>query len=155
MHADGGTRLILFFNRYVEAQRALVDARAAAPAPRLDIIVNSEMTLAPTCTKNSLIGIGKRSFAILQDQHGLDGLYRTVVEAERAGFETRQVTAEGSGCVPPGDLADRFQPAFLRCLFDHGERLGGGQTPWRSGPESVPGDDFGASVNRSSACSTG
>ena len=49
MHADGGVRLILFFNNYMDEQRALVEERPVA-SPKLDIIVNSEISLKPICT---------------------------------------------------------------------------------------------------------
>ena len=153
MHADGGARLALFFNRYLEEQRTLVEGRSA-PAPRLDIIVNSEIELQPTCTENSLLGIGKRSFSVVLDQIELDSLFRAVVDAERDGFDIRYVTAEGSGCQRPADPADMFQQDFLQCLFAHGERVGSSQTPWKTGSENFPGRDIGIFEGESAGCAT-
>ena len=154
MHADGGTRLVLFFDRYIEEQRALVEG-PSVPAPRLDIIINSEIKLEPTCTENSLLGIGKRSLSVVLDQLELDSLFRAIVDAERDGFAVRYVTAEGSGCQEPSDPADLFQRDFLRCLFDHGETVGSSQSPWRTGTEEFPGRDLNALIARSTACPTG
>ena len=151
MHADGGTRLVLFFNRYVEEQRSFIEDRSV-PAPRLDIIINSELTLEPGCTKNTLVGIGKRSFSVLQDQLALDSLYRAIVEAERDGIDVRYVTAEGSGCARPDDPADLFQRDFLQCLFAHGERVGSSRTPWKTDADDVPGADFTTLKAGPSAC---
>lgn len=153
MHADGGTRLILFFNRYMEEQRALIEGRSV-PAPKLDIIINSEMVLRPSCTENTLIGIGKRSFSVVQDQLALDSLFRAIVDAERDGVDVRYVTAEGSGCRQPTDPADMFQSDFLQCLFAHGARVGGGQTPWKTGADSFPGDDLSTWNAGDAACPT-
>ncbi len=153
MHADGGTRLVLFFDRYMEEQRALV-AGSSIPAPRLDIIINSEIQLQPTCTENSLLGIGKRSFSVVLDQLALDSLYRAVVDAERDGFDVRYVTAEESGCKRPADIADMFQRDFLQCLFTHGERVGSSQTPWKIGSEDFPGSDVGVFGATSTSCPT-
>lgn len=153
MHADGGTRLILFFNRYMEEQRTLVEGRSV-PTSRLDIIVNSETALLPTCTENTLLGIGKRSFSVMLDQLALDSLYRAINEAERDGIDVRYVTAEGSGCESPDDPADMFQRDFLQCLFAHGERVGSGQAPWKTGSDDIPGGDFGIVDSGISSCST-
>lgn len=151
MHADGGVRLILFFNDYMEEQRELVEDRAI-PAPRLDIIVNSEISLASTCTDNTLLGIGKRSFSVVLDQLALDSLYRAIVEAERDGADVRYMTAEGSGCSAPSDPADMFQRSFLQCLFAHGESVGRSQTPWKTGSEDFPSGEFGALQAKRSNC---
>lgn len=137
MHVDGGARLALFFNRLLQEQRALIDRRTV-PAPKLDIIVNAEVTVAPTCTPNTLTGIGRRSLEVVLNQLTLDGLYRTVSEAERDGFDVRYATAEGSGCARPRDLADPFAPAFLRCLFAFGRQLGSSAAPFRTGLEGFP-----------------
>ncbi len=137
MHADGGARLALFFNRYMEDQRKAMDNAAILP-PRLDIVLNSEVTVAPECTANSLVGIGGRSIDVVLNQLTLDGLYRTIGEAERDGVDVRFTTAEGSGCVRPEDPADPFERTFLQCLFAHGQAVGSGETPWRSGLEDFP-----------------
>jgi hypothetical protein len=154
MHVDGGARLILFFNRYLEEQRALIDDRSV-PAPRLDIIVNSDVTLNAVCTDNTLLGIGKRSFAVIQNQLALDSLYRAVNEAERDGIDVRHVTAEGSACVPPSEPADLFRRDFLQCLFAHGERIGSSRSPWQTGAESVPGGDLFSLGGGPAACAAG
>lgn len=151
MHADGGTRLMLFFNRYLDEQRASIE-ESVVLAPRLDIIINSELTLDQSCTENSLIGIGKRSFRVVLDQISLDSLYRAIVEVERIGGDVRYVTAEGSGCKPPTDAADMFQTEFLQCLFDHGERVGSGQNPWTRGTDDFPGIELSARTSGSPSC---
>ena len=153
MHADGGTRLILFFNRYMEEQRAFIEGRSI-PTPRLDIIVNSEISLLPTCTENTLLGIGKRSFSVVLDQLALDSLYRAINEAERDDFDVRYVTAEGSGCTRPAAPADMFQREFLQCLVAHGERVGSSQSPWKTGSDDFPGGDFGTQETELTACPT-
>ena len=104
MHVDGGARLALFFNRFMDDQRAQIDGRDVRP-PKLDIIVNAEVTVEPACTPNRLVGIGQRSVDVVLNQLTLDGLYRTVSEAERDGMDVRYVTAEGSGCAAPEDPA--------------------------------------------------
>lgn len=151
MHADGGTRMTLFFNRYLEEQRSRVKG-LRVPSPRLDIVVNSEVSLAPTCTENTLLGVGKRSFSVILDQLALDGLYRAINEAERDGFEARYVTAEGSGCTPPDDPADMFQGEFLRCLYTHGKQIGSSSTPWKTSLDDFPQPAIGEG---SSACTLG
>jgi len=153
MHADGGTRLILFFDRYMEEQRASIEGRPV-PAAKLDIIVNSEVTLEPTCTDNTLLGIGSRSFSVVLDQLALDSIFRAIVDAEREGADVRYVTAEGSGCAPPGDRKDIFEKAFLQCLFTHGKSIGSGPTPFKKGVDDFPGRDFGSFDTRSAACPT-
>jgi hypothetical protein len=154
MHADGGTRLALFFNRYMDDQRALIED-PAVPAPRLDIIVNSEITLRPSCTKNTLVGIGKRTFNVVLDQLSLDSLYRTISEAERDEFGVRYVTAEGSGCRPPADPADMFQRDFLQCLFAHGKKVGSSQAPWQTGLDEFPGLEVGRGGANPATCQVG
>ena len=151
MHADGGVRLILFFNSYMDEQRALVEERTVTP-PKLDIIVNGEISLEPTCTDNTLIGIGKRSFSVVLDQLALDSLFRAIVDAERQGADVRYVTAEGSGCSAPSDPSDMFQSAFLRCLFAHGKSLGSSQTPWKTGSGDFPRGGFSALKTKRPAC---
>ncbi|MGI9437408.1 MAG: patatin-like phospholipase family protein [Geminicoccaceae bacterium] len=152
MHVDGGTRLTLFFNRYMEEQRAGIEG-LRVPPPRLDIIVNSEASLAPTCTENTLLGIGRRSFSAVLDQLDLDSLYRAINEAERDGVEARYVTAEGSGCTPPDDPVDMFQSAFLRCLYIHGKNVGSSSAPWKTGLDDFPQPAIGAwAVQGSAAC---
>ncbi len=137
MHVDGGARLALFFNRFMEEQRASVEDRSV-PAPALDIIVNAEVTVEPACTGNTLIGIGGRSIDVVLKQLTLDGLYRTISEAERDGIDVRYVTAEGSGCARPDDPADPFERRFLQCLFAHGREVGSGPSPWKAGLEDFP-----------------
>ncbi len=151
MYVDGGLRLILFFNNYMDEQRKLVADRKI-PAPKFDIIVNGEIGTALTCTDNSVIGIGKRSFDILLDQLAFDSLYRAISEAERQGSDVRYVTAEGSGCPVPGALADRFQPAFLQCLFAHGKAVGSGDTPWKTDTAGFPTDPKGQAFTNEAAC---
>ncbi|MEM9627506.1 MAG: patatin-like phospholipase family protein [Pseudomonadota bacterium] len=137
MHVDGGARLALFFNRFMEEQRTAIEDRTIL-APRLDIIVNSEVTVEPACTKNSLVGIGQRSVDVVLNQVTLDSLYRTISEAEQDGIDVRYVTAEGSGCAPPDDPADLFQRGFLQCLFAFGKEVGSGATPFKTGLEDFP-----------------
>ena len=150
MHVDGGTRLALFFNRLMEEQRATIEGRPV-PAPALDIIVNAEVTVEPTCTPNTIVGVGNRSLDVVLNQLTLDGLYRTISEAERDGIDVRYVTAEGSGCARPDDPNDPFQRDFLQCLFAHGEAVGRGVAPWKSGLEDFPNLKQGASTT----CPTG
>ncbi len=151
MHVDGGARLALFFNRFMEEQRAAIDERTILP-PKLDIIVNAEVTVEPACTENSLVGIGRRSVDVVLNQLTLDGLYRTVSEAERDGFDVRYVTAEGSGCPAPDDPSDLFQRDFLRCLFAFGEKVGSGSSPWKTGLQDFPDLKIGRRNGAPSAC---
>jgi hypothetical protein len=154
MHADGGARLALFFNRYMEEQRLKMEGRPP-PAPKLDVIVNSETTLEPMCVENTLLGVGKRTVDVVLDQIALDSLYRTISEAERDGFEVRYVTADGSGCERPDDPVNLFQREFLQCLFAHGEAIGGGAAPWKSGLEDFPGLEIGRGLPSAPACGVG
>jgi len=153
MHVDGGARLALFFNRFMEDQRAAVGGRSVPP-PRLDIIVNSEVTIEQACTENSLIGIGGRGLDVVLNQLTLDSLYRTVSEAERDGVEVRFTTAEGSGCEPPDDPADLFERSFLQCLFAFGKDLGSGEIPFSAGLDDFPKLKIGATGEHSAACSS-
>lgn len=137
MHVDGGARLALFFNRFMEQQRTAIDDRTILP-PKLDIIVNAEVRVAPACTENSLAGIGGRSVDVVLNQVTLDGLYRTISEAEQDGIDVRYVTAEGSGCASPDDPADLFQRDFLQCLFAFGKEVGGSATPFKTGLQDFP-----------------
>ncbi|NJO37315.1 MAG: hypothetical protein HC871_06445 [Rhizobiales bacterium] len=137
MHVDGGARMALFFNRLLQEERAAIDG-ITIPAPKLDIIVNAEATVAPMCTQNTLIGIGRRSLEVVLNQLTLDGLYRTVSEAERDGFDVRHVTAAGSGCARARDSADPFAPVFLRCLFAFGKEVGSSAAPFRTGLDGFP-----------------
>ena len=137
MHVDGGARLALFFNRFMQTQRAAIDERNV-PAPKLDIIVNSEVTVEQACTENNLIGIGRRSLDVVLNQLTLDSLYRTISEAEQDGFDVRFTTAQGSGCEPPNDPADPFERAFLQCLFAFGKDQGSGEAPFSSGLDAFP-----------------
>jgi predicted acylesterase/phospholipase RssA len=139
MHVDGGARLALFFNRLMEEQRSSIEARTV-PAPRLDIIVNSEVTVEQSCTENTLVGIGRRSIDVVLNQITLDSLYRTISEAERDGAEVRYATAEGSNCVSPADPKNIFERSFLQCLFAEGKTLGSSETPWLKGLDDFPGD---------------
>ncbi|MGI9417644.1 MAG: patatin-like phospholipase family protein [Geminicoccaceae bacterium] len=154
MHVDGGARLALFFNRFMEDQRAAIEGRSI-PAPKLDIIVNAEVTVEPACTRNTLVGIGRRSVDVVLNQLTLDGLYRTISEAERDGVDVRYVTGEGSGCPPPDDPADPFERRFLQCLFAFGKEVGRGEAPWKTGLENFPdpGARFGG--GDASACRAG
>ncbi len=151
MHVDGGARLALFFNRFMEEQRATIDDRTIL-APKLDIIVNAEVTVEPACTKNSLVGIGGRSVDVVLNQLTLDGLYRTVSEAERDGVDVRYVTAEGSGCPAPDDPADLFQRDFLQCLFAFGKEVGSGSAPWKNGLQDFPDLKIGIGNGARLAC---
>lgn len=137
MHVDGGARLALFFNRFMEEQRAAIEDRTILP-PKLDIIVNAEVEVEPTCTTNSLVGIGGRSVDVVLNQLTLDGLYRTISEAEQDGIDVRYVTAEGSGCQAPDDPADLFQRAFLQCLFAFGKGVGSSTAPFKTGLQDFP-----------------
>ncbi len=154
MHVDGGARLALFFNRFMEDQRALIDSRDVQPA-KLDIIVNAEATVEPACTGNTLIGIGQRSVDVVLNQLTLDGLYRTISEAERDGIDVRYVTAEGSGCVDPDDPADPFERGFLRCLFAFGQKLGSSAAPFRTGLDDFPALTLGAPGSSTRSCPSG
>ncbi|MEZ5935942.1 MAG: patatin-like phospholipase family protein [Alphaproteobacteria bacterium] len=154
MHVDGGARLALFFNRFMRDQRAAIDD-VAIPAPKLDIIVNAEVTVAPKCTKNTLTGIGRRSLDVVLNQLTLDGLYRTVSEAERDGFDVRYVTAEGSGCAQPRDSADPFERRFLRCLFAFGQEVGSGAAPFETGLDGFPDLAIGAGTQAGPLCPPG
>ena len=151
MHVDGGARLALLFNRFMEKQRAAIDDRTIL-APKLDIIVNAEVMVEPACTKNSLVGIGGRSVDVVLNQLTLDGLYRTVSEAERDGVDVRYVTAEGSGCSAPDDPADLFQRDFLQCLFAFGKEVGSGDTPWKAGLQDFPDLKIGIGSGTRLAC---
>lgn len=151
MHVDGGARLALFFNRFIEEQRAAIDDRTIL-APKLDIIVNAEVTVEPACTQNSLSGIGRRSVDVVLNQLTLDGLYRTVSEAERDGIDVRYVTAEGSGCAAPNDPADLFQRDFLQCLFAFGKEVGSGGAPWKTGLQDFPDLEVGFGSDLRGAC---
>ncbi|MDH3659079.1 MAG: patatin-like phospholipase family protein [Alphaproteobacteria bacterium] len=137
MHVDGGARLALFFNRFMEDQRAAIDG-LTIPAPALDIIVNAEATVEPACTDNTLLGIGRRSVDVVLNQQTLDGLYRTISEAEQDGIDVRYVTADSSGCARPDDPADPFQRAFLQCLFAFGKEVGSSAAPWKTGLQDFP-----------------
>ncbi len=154
MHVDGGARLALFFNRFMEDQRASISSRDVPPA-KLDIIVNAEVTVEPICTDNTLIGIGQRSVDVVLNQLTLDGLYRTVSEAERDGIEVRYVTAEGSGCADPSNPADPFEPQFLQCLFDFGRERGSSPTPFMTGLDDFPDVTLSASVRSTRSCPAG
>lgn len=154
MHVDGGARLALFFNRFMEEQRALIDERDV-PAPMLDIIVNSEVTLEPSCTGNTLAGIGGRSLDVVLNQITLDSLYRAISEAERDGADVRYATAEGSGCEAPDDPTDPFDPAFLRCLFAFGKALGSGDQPFSKGLDAFPRQTIGQDSGPPLSCVTG
>jgi predicted acylesterase/phospholipase RssA len=154
MHVDGGARLALFFNRFMEDQRALVDGRDVPPA-KLDIIVNAEVTVEPACADNRLIGIGQRSVDVVLNQLTLDGLYRTISEAERDGIDVRYVTAEGSGCADPDDPADPFERRFLQCLFAFGQKLGSSATPFKTGLDDFPELAVGASYSATRSCPSG
>ncbi|MGI9420335.1 MAG: patatin-like phospholipase family protein [Geminicoccaceae bacterium] len=151
MHVDGGARLALFFNRFMEEQRAAIEDRTIL-APKLDIIVNAEVTVEPACTENRLVGIGRRSVDVVLNQLTLDGLYRTVSEAERDGIDVRYVTAEGSGCSAPDDPADLFERAFLQCLFAFGKDLGSSAAPWKTGLQDFPQLQVGPGNGAPGAC---
>ena len=151
MHVDGGARLALFFNRLMEDQRALIESRDVPPA-KLDIIVNAEVTVEPTCTENTLIGIGQRSIDVVLNQLTLDSLYRTVSEAERDGIDVRYVTAEGSGCTAPDDASDPFERDFLRCLFAFGQELGSSAAPFKTGLDDFPKLAFGRPRPSTQSC---
>ena len=150
MHVDGGARLALFFNRFMEDQRSKVDG-GTAPAPKVDIIVNSEITVTPSCTPNTLIGIGARSIDVVLNQITLDSLFRTISEAERDGADVRYATAEGTNCAPPDDAKDPFAQSFLQCLFDEGKALGSSQNPFRTGLDEFPK----AGINRATSGEAG
>ncbi len=151
MHVDGGARLALFFNRFMEEQRAAIEDRTILP-PRLDIIVNSEVTVEPVCTKNKLVDIGRRSVDVVLNQLTLDSLYRTISEAEQDGIDVRYVTAEGSGCPAPDDPADLFQRGFLQCLFAFGKEVGSGAAPFKTGLEDFPDLNIGPGNGITPAC---
>lgn len=154
MHADGGVRLALLFNSYLEEQRAAIEGRSV-PSPKLDIIVGSELSLRPACTDNTLTGIAARNFDVLLDQISLDSLYRTISEAEGDGIAVRYVTAEGSGCRRPEDPADPFQRDYLQCLFAFGQKVGSGETPWRSGLSDFPSFAIDAEAAGAPRCPAG
>lgn len=154
MHVDGGARLALFFNRFMEDQRASIGSRDVPPA-KLDIIVNAEVTVEPLCTDNTLIGIGQRSVDVVLNQLTLDGLYRTVSEAERDGIDVRYVTAEGSGCPDPNNPADPFEQQFLQCLFAFGQERGSSADPFKSGLDDFPDNTIGASAPSTRSCPSG
>ncbi|MEM7044998.1 MAG: patatin-like phospholipase family protein [Pseudomonadota bacterium] len=154
MHVDGGARLALFFNRFMEDQRAQIEGRTI-PAPALDIIVNAEVTVEPACTGNTLVGIGGRSIDVVLNQLTLDGLYRTISEAEQDGIDVRYVTAEGSGCARPDDPADPFQRSFLQCLFAHGREVGSGPSPWKTGIDQFPELEIVTGDTATPGCSAG
>ena len=154
MHVDGGARLALFFNRFMEDQRAAIDD-LTIPAPALDIVVNGEVTVEPACTGNTLVGIGRRSIDVVLNQLTLDGLYRTVSEAERDGLKVRYVTAEGSGCARPDDPADLFERAFLQCLFAFGKDVGSSEAPWKIGLQDFPTLQIGEGGGSGRACLSG
>jgi len=146
LHVDGGARLALFFNRFMEDQRAEVDGRAV-PAPKVDIIVNSEVRVEPGCTPNTLIGIGARSIDVVLNQITLDSLFRTISEAEQAGADVRYATAEGTSCEPPDDLKDPFERSFLQCLFAEGKALGSSEAPFRIDLDEFPRASIGGVVS--------
>ncbi len=151
MHGDGGARLALFFNRFMEEQRSAIEDRTIL-APTLDIIVNAEVTVEPTCTENRLLGIGRRSVDVVLNQLTLDSLYRTISEAEQDGIEVRYATAEGSGCPAPVDPADLFERGFLQCLFAFGKEVGSGPEPFKTGLQDFPDLKVGPGDGRSEAC---
>ena len=146
MHADGGTRLALFLDHYLDEQRAAIEGRAV-PAPKLDIIVGSELARRPACTENSLIGIMARQLDVLLDQTDLDSLYRMISEAKRDGIALRYVTAEGARCQKLDDPADPLQRDVLECLFAFGQEVGSGETPWRSGLSDFPSFEIDAAAS--------
>ena len=154
MHADGGTRLALFFKRYIEEQRAAIEGRSV-PAPKLDIIVGSELSLRPACTRNSLTGIATRQVDVLLDQSSLDSLYRMISEAEGDGIAVRYVTAEGSGCRKPDAPADPLRQGLLECLFAFGQEVGSGEMPWRSGLSDFPSLEIDAAAASAPSCPAG
>lgn len=154
MHVDGGARLALFFNRFMEDQRASIEDRRVLPA-KLDIIVNSEVTVEPICTGNTLVGVGGRSLDVVLNQLTLDSLFRAVSEAESLGLDVRFTTAEASGCTAPDDLADPFETAFLQCLFDFGKELGSGEAPFKSGLDDFPVLRAGNAPGDPAACAPG
>lgn len=134
LHADGGARAQLFFERdFFPALRDLRARRALQPELTLHVIVNGKLGVAPACVSDCLKAIALRTLELVLDANAIGDLYRLkyVLDSQQYGrFRL---------CYIPPDFevttSDVFDPVMMHRLYDAGAHFGRTTVEWTN---SIP-----------------
>lgn len=165
MYGDGGARQYVFlgadFAVSADSGRDLVQSPAAnlesydvtlsstrERPVNVYVVVNEDFQIAPECTKNSLLGIAKRTSSIFVDQILWSSVYELLSTSRQMGWQTHIVDArmvmaqsedESDKCSHTEGSDAFFDRPFMRCLYEKA-CLAAANTdnPWQEGLSALP-----------------
>ena len=129
MFVDGGARQTVFFE---DIEMSVMRMTKAGAEANLYVIINGDLQVPPSRTKNTLLGIANRASSIVVDQVSLTSLDRLVRKGREEGWTVHYTTARDHPCDATAKQTEGeyFNPAFMSCLIAYGKQRWAAHTPW-------------------------
>jgi predicted acylesterase/phospholipase RssA len=137
---DGGVRQSVFVQRLqMAAARAMASPGLEAGRGEVYVLLNGVPGVKPKSqVRASLLATLGRLRAITFDQVDQSSVFQAHVAAARYNdrMTTYTASAAGHGCPDPADEGALFDPAFMACLIEKGEKAWADGSPWVAYPAS-------------------
>jgi predicted acylesterase/phospholipase RssA len=133
LHVDGGAvaQAFLYPVALGEERRANIAARRPVPPIRAWVIRNGRLDMDWTQTDRRTLSITQRAIATMIAFSGYNDTVRIWLTAERDGVEYRVAWIGNDTGVT---YREPFEPAYMRALFEYGQKRMREGTAWQSRP---------------------
>lgn len=133
MHVDGGATSQVTLSSPATAnavhQSAFLERRFDR---RLWVLMNNDVIPANNPVRPRITGIGERAVSSLIRSSGIGDLYKLYLITQEVGGAFRVGWIPGD--LPCPEPTETFDPVFMRCLFDEGQRLFREDRLWQDRP---------------------
>jgi hypothetical protein len=131
LHVDGGVAAQLFLYPTSIDWRRVLKKLDVVGTPNVYIIRNSRLEPSWEEVKSRVLPIAMRTMSSLIRTQGIGDLYRVYLSALRDGLNFNLIHIPDDFVVEP---KERFDPVYMRELFDLGHSLGCSKNPWKQAP---------------------
>lgn len=131
LHVDGGVAAQLFLYPTSIDWRRVLKKLDVVGTPNVYIIRNSRLEPSWEEVKSRVLPIAMRTMSSLIRTQGIGDLFRVYLSALRDGLNFNLIHIPDDFVVEP---KERFDPVYMRELFDLGHSLGCSKNPWKQAP---------------------
>jgi predicted patatin/cPLA2 family phospholipase len=131
MHVDGGAAAQLFLYPTAIDWRRVLKKLDVKGSPNIYIIRNSRLEPDWEPVKARVLPIAMRTLSSLVRTQGIGDIFRVYLSAQRDGLNFNLIHIPDDFDLQP---KERFDPVYMRELFQLGHSLGRSKNPWKPAP---------------------
>ncbi|WP_160152280.1 patatin-like phospholipase family protein [Microbulbifer sp. ALW1] len=134
MHVDGGSGSQVFVYPAAVDWRQINSRLDVQGQPQVFVIRNSLLNPDYSAVKSHVLPIASRSIGSLIRTQGIGDLYQIYALCERDGNDFNLAYIPSDFSVKP---QEKFDPVYMRQLFDLGYRMAAKGNPWKKSPPGL------------------